>query len=323
MNIHPMTSHTKRILVTGAAGFIGSELVPALRARYGEDNVIILDIRELPNGGKQEVGDATNKEFVKFCIEKHSITEIYHLVGIISAKGEQDPELAYRVNMNSLKNVLDIAKEMKEAGKPIKIFWPSSIAAFGPTTPKVMTPQRTIMEPSTMYGITKVAGELLASYYYQRYGVDIRSVRYPGIIGWKAPPGPGTTEYAVHIFHAALKEKKYAAFLKEGTNLPMMYIDDAIRATIELMDADPNKLSVRTSYNLAAISFAPEEIAAEIKKRIPEFQMSYAPDFRQQIAESWPQSIDDSTARKDWGWKHKYGLSELVDVMLKNLKGKV
>jgi nucleoside-diphosphate-sugar epimerase len=317
-----MTSD-KRILVTGAAGQIGSELVPALRKKHGDDNVILLDLKEIPNGGKQEVGDATSREFLEDCIRKHDINEIYHLVGILSARGEQYPEFAYNINMGSLKHVLDIARVMKEAGKQMRIFWPSSIAAFGPTTPRDMTPQRTVLEPSTMYGVTKVAGELITNYYFKKFGIDTRSVRYPGIISWKSPPGGGTTDYAVHIFHAALKEKKYTSFLKQGTYLPMMHINDAIRGTIELMDADPSKLTVRTSYNLAAISFAPEEIAAEIKKHITDFKMDYAPDYRQQIADSWPKSIDDSAARKDWGWKHKYGLSELVDDMLKNLKGKV
>jgi nucleoside-diphosphate-sugar epimerase len=311
---------SKHILVTGAAGQIGSELVPALRKKYGQENVVSLDLREIPNGGKQEVGDATNKEFIKSCIEKHNINEIYHLVGILSAKGEQNPELAYNVNMGSLKNILDLARAMKEAGNPIKIFWPSSIAAFGPTTPKDKTPQRTVLEPSTMYGVTKVAGELLASYYFNKFGVDTRSIRYPGIISWKTLPGGGTTDYAIDIFHKALKEKKYSCFLKAGTYLPMMHMDDAVRGTIELMDADAKKLTVRTSYNLAAISFSPEEIAAEIKKHVPDFKISYAPDFRQAIADSWPKSIDDSFARKEWGWKHKFGLKELVEDMLKNLK---
>ncbi len=312
----------KKILVTGAAGQIGSELVPALREHYGEENVISLDLLSISNsnGGKQEVGDATDKAFIESCIKKYDINEIYHLVGILSAKGEQDPELAYRVNMGSLKNILDLARTMKDAGKLIRIFWPSSIAAFGPTTPRDRTPQRTILEPNTMYGVTKVAGELLVNYYYHKFGVDTRSLRYPGVISWKAPPGGGTTDYAVHIFHAALKEKKYTSFLKQGTYLPMMHINDAVRATIELMAADPAHLTVRTSYNLAAVSFAPEEIAKEIKKRIPEFEISYASDFRQQIADSWPKSIDDSQARNDWNWKHQYDLPRLVDDLLTNLR---
>ena len=323
MTDKPITSgnnESKRILVTGAAGQIGSELVPSLRKKYGEDNVISLDLRSISNGGKQEVGDATDKAFIESCIKKYDINEIYHLVGILSARGEQDPELAYRVNMGSLKNILDLAKAMKENGKSVRIFWPSSIAAFGPTTPREKTPQRTVLEPGTMYGVTKVAGELLVNYYFQKFGVDTRSLRYPGVISWKAPPGGGTTDYAVHIFHAALKEKKYSCFIKPGTYLPMMHIDDAVRATIELMSADSSRITIRTSYNLAAVSFAPEEIAKEIKKHIPEFQMTYAPDFRQQIADSWPKSIDDSFARKDWNWKHHYDLPKLVDDMLMNLK---
>lgn len=310
----------EKILVTGAAGQIGSELVPALRDKYGKDNVIALYHKTVPKDiGVHVIGDANDKKLIEGIVHKNNITVIYHLVGVLSAKGEQNPDLAYDVNMGTLKNVLDIAKERKDAGKPIKIFWPSSIAAFGPTTPRDKTPQRTILEPSTMYGVTKVAGELLVNYYFKKYGLDIRGLRYPGVISWKTPPGGGTTDYAVEIFYGALKEKKYTSFLKAGTYLPMMYMDDAIKATIDLMEADPSKLTIRTSYNITAVSFAPEEIAAEIKKHIPEFQISYKDDFRQQIADSWPKSIDDSSARKDWNWKHKYGLSEMVSDMLKNL----
>ncbi len=309
-----------KILVTGAAGQIGSELVPALREKYGNANVIALYHKNVPkDAGEHVIGDASDKAFLENLIRKHDISVIYHLVGILSAKGEQNPDLAYHVNMGSLKNVLDIAKDLKDAGKPIKIFWPSSIAAFGPTTPRDKTPQRTVLEPATMYGVTKVAGELLVNYYFKKYGIDVRSLRYPGIISWKTPPGGGTTDYAVEIFYGALKEKKYTSFLKAGTYLPMMYMDDAVRATMELMEADQSKISIRTSYNLTAFSFAPEEIAAEIKKHIPEFAISYKDDFRQQIADSWPKSIDDSFARKDWSWKHKFGLSEMVSDMLKNL----
>ncbi|MHB1830394.1 MAG: NAD-dependent epimerase/dehydratase family protein [Candidatus Micrarchaeaceae archaeon] len=312
-----------KILVTGAAGQIGSELVPALRSRYGNENVIALYHKNVPNGsGTHVIGDAGDKELIESLVTEYDIDEIYHLVGILSAKGEENPDLAYSVNMGTLKNVLDIAKDREKSGKPIKLFWPSSIAAFGPTTPRDKTPQRTILEPATMYGVTKVAGELLANYYFKKYGIDIRGLRYPGIISWKTPPGGGTTDYAVEIFYGALKDKKYTSFLKAGTYLPMMYMDDAVRATMELMEADASRIKVRTSYNVTAVSFDPEEIAAEIRKRIPEFEISYNPDFRQQIADSWPKSIDDSSARKDWDWKPRFGLPEMVDDMLKNLEQK-
>ncbi len=308
------------ILVTGAAGQIGSELVPALRSRFGAESVIALYHKNVPeDAGAHAVGDAGDKKLIESVIAEHDIDTIYHLAGILSAIGEENPDLAYSVNMGTLKNVLDIARDRKNIGKPIRIFWPSSIAAFGPTTPKDGTPQRTVLEPATMYGVTKVTGELLANYYFNKYGVDIRSLRYPGLISWKTPPGGGTTDYAIEIFHAALKEKKYTSFLKEGTYLPMMYMDDAVRATVELVEADPSRIGIRTSYNIAAVSFEPGEIAAEIKKRIPEFKISYAPDFRQRIADSWPRSIDDSQARKDWSWNHRFGLPEIVEDMLKNL----
>ncbi|MEM4366885.1 MAG: NAD-dependent epimerase/dehydratase family protein [Candidatus Anstonellales archaeon] len=311
-----------KILVTGAAGQIGSELVPALRERYGTESVIPLYHHTIPKGIEKPyiIGDATDKDFLFGAIKDNEIDVIYHLVGILSAKGEKDPDLAYSVNMGSLKNVLDIARWLKENGKPIKVFWPSSIAAFGPTTPRDKTPQHTVLEPSTMYGVTKVAGELLVNYYFKKFGIDTRSVRYPGIISWKTPPGGGTTDYAVEIFHEALKNKSYTCFLNKGTYLPMMYMDDAIRGTIELMEAEPSRIKVRTSYNIAAVSFAPEHIAEEIAKHIPGFRISYNPDFRQQIADSWPRSIDDSAARSDWGWSHRYGLKEIVEAMLSNLK---
>ncbi len=307
-----------KILVTGAAGQIGSELVPALREKYGKENVIALYHKNVPeDSGIHEIGDAGDKKLLESLISKYDIATVYHLVGILSAKGEQDPDLAYNVNMGSLKNILDIAKDKKQTGKELRVFWPSSIAALPPL---YNTPQRTVLEPSTMYGVTKVAGELLVNYYFKKYGIDIRSLRYPGLISWKTPPGGGTTDYAIAIFYGALKEKKYTSFLKAGTYLPMMYMDDGVRATIELMEADPSKISIRTSYNLTAVSFEPGEIAAEIKKRIPEFEISYKPDFRQQIADSWPKSIDDSAARKDWNWKHNYGLNEMVSDMLKHLE---
>ena len=309
-----------QILVTGAAGQIGSELVPALRKRYGSENVIALYHKNVSkDAGTHAVGDAGDKDLVESLIAEYDINAVYHLAGILSAKGEENPNLAYGVNMGTLKNILDIAKDREKSGKSIKIFWPSSIAAFGPTTPRDKTPQRTVLEPATMYGVTKVSGELLANYYFKKYGIDIRSLRYPGIISWKTPPGGGTTDYAVEIFYGALKEKKYASFLKAGTYLPMMYMDDAVRAAIELMEADASKIKVRTSYNVTAVSFDPEEIAAEIRKHISEFKISYNPDFRQQIADSWPKSIDDSPAREDWNWNHRFGLTEMVEDMLKNL----
>ncbi len=313
-----------KILVTGAAGQIGSELVPALREKYGADNVIALYHSNVPDDhGLHEIGDAGDKEFVKRLIIDYDVSTVYHLVGILSAKGEKDPDLAYKVNMSTLKNVLDIARERKDSGKPMKVFWPSSIAAFGPTTPRDMTPQKTVLEPATMYGVTKVAGELLVNYYFNKYGIDVRGLRYPGIISWKTPPGGGTTDYAVEIFYGAIKEKRYTSFLREDTYLPMMYMDDAVRATIELMEADAARVGIRTSYNITAVSFSPEEIAAEIGKKVPGFMMDYKPDFRQSIADSWPKSIDDSSARRDWGWKHRFGLGEIVDDMLKNLGPKL
>ncbi len=312
---------SQRVLVTGATGQIGSELVPALRERYGRDNVIALVHSSSPSeelkAGILERGDATDKAFLASLIDKYEITVVFHLVGVLSAKGEQDPQLAWRVNMGSLKHVLDLAVEKK-----FRLFWPSSIAVFGPTTPRDRTPQRTILEPSTMYGVTKLAGEALCSYYHRKYGVDVRSLRYPGIISYKTPPGGGTTDYAVDIFYKALQQGRYECFLKEDATLPMLSMDDAVRATLQLMDAPAEKLTVRTSYNLAAISFSPAQLAAEIKKRVPALVVTYRPDHRQAIAESWPRVIDDSVARKDWGWKHEHDLPKLVAYMLDGLNEK-
>lgn len=313
----------KNILVIGATGQIGSDLVPELRKKYGNGNVVAMAHKSQPNeelsAGPVEFADAGNKEALEGVVKKHNIDTIYHLASILSAKGEQNPELAWQINMGSLKNVLDIARDHKLE----RIFWPSSIAAFGPTTPQNKTPQQTVLEPSTMYGVTKVAGELLCNYYFKKYGIDVRSIRYPGLISYKALPGGGTTDYAVAIFYEALKNKKYECFLREDTTLPMMYMPDAIRGTIQLMEADATKLTIRTSYNFSGISFSAKELASEIKKYIPEFTCTYKPDFRQAIADSWPKSIDDSQARKEWGWKHEYDLAKMTKDMLEKLKEKV
>lgn len=313
-----------KILVTGAAGQIGSELVPALQKKYGEENVIATSLdpdhlKKMFFSGITESLDATDKEALKTIIKKYQITEIFHLAGILSAKGEQNPELAWQVNVIGLKNILDLAREMKIE----KLFWPSSIAAFGPTTPRDNTPQKTILEPNTMYGVNKVAGELLCNYYFKKYGLDVRSLRYPGIISWKTEPGGGTTDYAVAIYYEAVKGNNYQCFLKENSMLPMMYMDDAVKATIDLMEAPKENIKERTSYNLAAISFTPKEVYDEIKKHYPDFKITYEPDFRQAIADSWPKSIDDSAARKDWGWQHEYDLAKMTEVMITELKKKL
>lgn len=309
----------EKILVIGASGQIGVELTLALRKMYGSANVIASDLREehplLKGTGPYMNMDVMNKEMLHVSILRQNITQIYLLAAILSATGEKNPSLAWSLNMQSLLNVLDIAKEEKLH----KIYWPSSIAVFGPTSPKKDCPQQTIIEPTTVYGISKYAGEFWCNYFFQRYGVDVRSIRYPGLISYKSAPGGGTTDYAVEIFLEALEEKKYECFLSEDTYLPMMYMPDAIRATIELMEADAAKLTIRTSYNVSGMSFSPKEIAAEITKHIPDFRMSYKPDSRQAIANSWPQSIDDSRARADWGWKEEYNLERMTRDMLENL----
>lgn len=309
----------EKILIIGAGGQIGVELTLALRKLYGENNVIATDIREehplLQNGPFKHL-NAMDAFGMMEIVKKEKITQIYHLAALLSATGEKDPKRAWDINMQSLLQVLDLGVQEKLN----KIYWPSSIAVFGHTTPRVNTPQETIVEPKTVYGISKYAGELWCQYYYQRWGLDVRSLRYPGLISWKSEPGGGTTDYAVEIYHEALKHKKYTSFLDKGTYLPMMYMDDAIRGTIELMEAPAEKIKTRMSYNISAMSFAPEEIAESIKYHIPEFEISYAPDFRQEIANGWPQSIDDSTARHHWGWQHEYNLERMTNEMLKNLK---
>lgn len=310
----------KKILVTGAFGLVGSELVPTLQKKYGQDSVVLLSHNKTDNNFKGiiEKGDVSNASDLEKIIQKHNIGIIYHLAGLLSVGSEKNPQLAWQVNVVGLKNVLDLAVKYKD-----KVFWPSSIAAFGPTTPRHHTPQHTVLEPTTMYGVTKVTGELLCQYYFLKYGLDVRSLRYPGLNGWRAEPGDGTTEYAIHIFYGAIKEKKYTCFLSEDTVLPMMYIDDAIEGTIKLMEAPAEKITVRTSYNFAAISFSPKELTEEIKKIDPEFVCTYAPDHRQKIADSWPISIDDSQARKDWGWEHRFDLTSMTRALYDNIKRKL
>ena len=310
----------ERVLVIGASGQIGVELTLALRKIYGNNNVIASDLREendlLRGTGPYVSLDVMNKEMLHVQVIRQGITQIYLLAAILSATGEKNPNLAWSLNMQSLLNVLDIAREEKLK----KVYWPSSIAVFGPTSPKVNCPQQTIIEPITVYGISKYAGEFWCQYYWQRYGVDVRSIRYPGLISYKSAPGGGTTDYAVDIYHQALQKGSYTCFLKADTYLPMMYMPDAIRATIELMEASAKSVNVRTSYNLSAMSFSPKEIASSIQQQLPDFTISYAPDFRQQIADSWPQSIDDSVARSDWGWKEEFDLNTMTIDMLKNLR---
>ena len=310
----------EKILVIGASGQIGVELTLALRKIYGNASVVASDLREendlLKGTGPYVSLDIMNKEMLHVQVIRQNITQIYLLAAILSATGEKNPGLAWNLNMQGLLNVLDIAREEKLH----KVYWPSSIAVFGPTSPKINCPQQTIIEPSTVYGISKYAGEFWCHYFFQRYGVDTRSLRYPGLISYKSDPGGGTTDYAISIFHGAMAENHYDCFLQEDTYLPMMYMPDAIRATIELMEAPAEKISVRTSYNLSGMSFSPKEITAEIKKYIPGFTVSYQPDYRQAIANSWPQSIDDTTARIDWGWKPEYDLVKMTEDMIVNLK---
>ena len=311
-----------RILVLGASGQIGTELTQKLRELYGNQHVIASDIKEgtpeMMASGPFEVLDATDRESILQVILKYEINQVYLLATMLSATAEKFPQKAWDLNMNSLLAVLDLAKE-----KHIQqVYWPSSIAVFGPTTPKNNTPQKTIMEPSTVYGISKLSGEFWCNYYHQKFDVDVRSLRYPGIISWKTKPGGGTTDYAVDIYFKALENKQFTCFLSENTRLPMMYMQDAVNATIQIMQAKSTDVKIRTSYNLSAIDFTPKEIADEIKKHIPDFKIDYEPDSRQQIADSWPSSIDDTEARNDWNWKHQFDLSSMTTEMLENLSKK-
>jgi nucleoside-diphosphate-sugar epimerase len=312
-----------KILIIGASGQIGSELTTALREVYGNNNVYATDIRQAPKdiieSGPFEILNVMDDKQLANFIVSHKITQIYHLAAVLSGNAEKLPMQAWDLNMGALMNVLNLSKEDYVK----KIFWPSSIAVFGTSTPKENTPQLTIMEPSTVYGISKLAGERWCEYYFNRYGLDVRSLRYPGLISYKTPAGGGTTDYAVEIFYEAIKSNRYECFLKENTTLPMMFMEDAIRATIDLMEAESSKISIRSSYNIAAISFNPKELSDEIKRLIPEFLISYKPDFRQAIADSWPKSIDDSVARNDWGWKHKYDLKAMTEIMLREVKKKL
>lgn len=312
-----------KVLIIGACGQIGTELTKKLRDIYGMDNVVASDIRKLNidvvNEGIFEVVNALDYNQIEHLIEEYQITDVYLMAALLSATAEKNPAFAWDLNMNSLFHVLNIAK----AGKIKKIFWPSSIAVFGPTTPRFNTPQYTIMEPSTVYGISKQSGERWCEYYSKQYGVDVRSIRYPGLISWVSEPGGGTTDYAVEIYHKAITEGKYTSFLSEKSALPMMYMDDAIKATVQIMQAPESQIKIRSSYNLSAMSFTPEQIAAEIKKHYPDFEISYEPDFRQKIADSWPASIDDSAAREDWNWQNDFDIENMTAEMLHNLKAHI
>ncbi|WP_299319262.1 NAD-dependent epimerase/dehydratase family protein [uncultured Maribacter sp.] len=310
----------KYILIIGACGQIGTELTLTLREKHGGEHVIASDIREgndeLMESGPFEILDATNYDALEEVIAYYDISEVYLMAAMLSATAEKFPMRAWNLNMNTLFNVLNLAKDKKIE----KIFWPSSIAVFGPNTPKEDTPQNTIMEPSTVYGISKQSGERWCEYYFNKFNVDVRSIRYPGLISWKTMPGGGTTDYAVEIYHKALSEGSYTCFLEEDTKLPMMFMDDAIRATLQIMEASEENIKERSAYNLAAMSFTPKEMEESIKAVIPEFKIAYEPDFRQEIANSWPSSIDDTTAQNDWGWKAEFDLQKTTKVMLENLK---
>jgi len=310
----------KRILVTGATGQIGSELTIELRKKYGNDNVIAAGHRRKPseklfNSGPFEYVDVTERESITKIIKKYDIDTIYHLAAVLSAAGEEKPQLAWNVNIDGFYNVLEIARKNALA----RVFWPSSVAVFGPEAPRVNTPQDTILIPRTMYGVTKVAGELLCNYYFSRFSLDVRSIRYPGIVSSETPPGGGITDYAVEMFSEAIKKRRYTCFVREDTVLPMMYMPDCIKATMDLMEADLSKVKRRVSYNVTGMSFSAGELAAEIKKHIPEFKCEYKPDFRQKIADSWPMSIDDSVASEGWGWRSTYDLAAMTRDMIEKM----
>lgn len=316
------TDTSRKVLVIGSRGQIGIELIMALRAKLGQNQVIAADIQPAENIEADffpyQVINALDKAAMEKCIKEEQVTEVYLLAALLSATGEKNPQYAWQLNMEGLLHILELAKEYK-----FRLFWPSSIAAFGPTTPMDATPQTTIMEPTSVYGISKLAGERWCEYYHLKYGVDVRSIRYPGLIGHRSAPGGGTTDYAVDIFYSALKTNSYTSFLSEHTALPMMMMEDAIRATLMLMEADGSKLKIRSSYNLAGISFTPKELAEEIKKHLPDFTIDYASDFRQQLADSWPNSIDDSAAKRDWNWEIEYPLDRLVSTMLTEIRKKI
>ncbi|MFH0923005.1 MAG: NAD-dependent epimerase/dehydratase family protein [Candidatus Micrarchaeota archaeon] len=313
----------KKILVTGAFGQIGSELVPELRKKYGKENVVSSDVRppsdEMTAAGPTEVIDATKKEQVESAVKQHGIDTIYHLASILSAAGEKNPQFAYFVNNTCLYNVLEIAREQKLE----RIMVPSSIAVFGPETPRDNTPNETVLKPSTMYGISKVHGELLCDYYFKKFGVDVRGLRYPGIISNVTPPGGGTTDYAVDIYYYAVRRKPYKCFLKPDSTLPMMYMPDALNAIIQLAEADVSTLAHHSDFNLAAMSFSPAELTAAIQKELPDFRVSYEPDFRQAIADSWPRSIDDAASRKEWGWKPEFDITAMTRDMIEKLSARL
>ena len=311
-----------KVLVIGSSGQIGSELVAELRSNYGNSNVIASDIvasnQIIMDSGPFEILDVTDSERLYEIVKKHNVTHVYLLAAILSANAEKKPNLSWDLNMKSLFNILDLAKN-----KIIKkVFWPSSIAVFGPNTEKIKTQQHTITEPNTVYGISKLAGERWCEYYFNKFNVDVVSLRYPGLIGWKSNPGGGTTDYAVHIFHEAIKNKKYTSFLTKDTTLPMMYMADAIKATLKIMESDSDKIKIRSSYNISGCSFNPEELANEIKSYIPDFKISYNSDYRQEIADSWPNSLEDSLAKEHWGWQAEYDMPKLVEEMIKNLNAK-